>query len=261
MLARALFASAALAVGAVAFAFPPTTQRFKVVETNHSVADLSAFGQGEQVTHVITSSFVTLSGSDSAGGRSVKLVIDSIKLDSVSGAPMTQAAFDSARGVWVAGWVGPDGVLSAVQADGPRGAAATTILRALLPKVTSRVRVGDRWTDTTTVEGSGEGVLAGATTRRITNWAVSGEETVGGVRARKVESAFSQTISGAIEGPNGSMQIDGTGTGTALALLAADGRHFGGNVSVSLSLAISIAQAPEPIPVTVTTSSIITTVR
>jgi hypothetical protein len=261
MQARALFATAALAVGAVAFAFPPTTQRFKVVETNHSVADLSAFGQGEQITHVITSSFVTLTGNDSAGGRSVKLVIDSIKLDSVSGAAMTQQALDSARGIWVTGWVGPDGALSAIKTDGPRGTAATTILRALVPKVTGRARVGDRWTDTTQVDGSGEGVLAGATTRRITNWAISGEESVGGVRARKIESAFSQTISGAIEGPNGSMQIDGTGTGTALALLAADGRHFGGNVSVSLSLAISIAQAPEPIPVTVTTSSIITTVR
>jgi hypothetical protein len=225
------------------------------------VADLSSVGQPEQVTHVITSSFVTLTGNDSAGGRSVKLVIDSIRLDSVSGQPMSQAAFDSARGVWVAGWVGPDGVLSGIVTDGPRGAAATTILRALLPKVSNRARVGERWTDTTSVEGSGDGMLAGATTRRITNWAISGEETVGGVRARKVESAFSQTISGAIESPNGPMQIDGTGTGTALTLLAADGRHFGGNVSVSLTLSISLAQLPEPIPVTVTTSSIITPVR
>src|SRR5689334_14301411 len=77
MQARPFLTALALVAGATAFAAPAgptTTQRLKITATNHQVIDLSAFGQGEQVTHIVTSTFVTITAADSAGGRSVRMV-------------------------------------------------------------------------------------------------------------------------------------------------------------------------------------------
>ena len=102
MQARALVLAAALIVGAAAFAprpSPATVQRFKVAETNHQIVDLSSFGQPEQTTHIVTSTYVTVNSTDSAGGKAVKLVIDSVHADSVSAQGFDPSVLDSLKGV------------------------------------------------------------------------------------------------------------------------------------------------------------------
>lgn len=265
MQARPLLTALLVVTGLAAFAAPitpPTTLRFKVTETNHQVVDLSAFSQPEQVTHIVTSTFVSVTVTDSAEGRSYRLVIDSAKADTVnSPQPIDPAVFDSMRGISATGWMGADGRMQNIVGVGERGGQAVNILRSLFPRMAPRARVGDQWTDTTEITGQGQGLMGGAVTRRITNWAVSGEQTVNGVKARKVDAAFSQSISGEMQSGQGTMAIDGTGTGTSTYFMAADGRQMGANTSMSIQISITIPQAPEPIPVNGTIISVVTPLR
>lgn len=265
MQVRSVVTAAALIVGLAAFAAPltpPVTQRYKITETNHQVVDLSAFGQPEQTTHIVTSSFVTLVSTDSAAGRALKLTIDSIHIDSVESAqPIPREMFDSVRGVVATGFLPADGKVTGLAGQGDRGAMAVNLLRSLFPRMAPRAKVGDHWTDTTETTGMGSGILSAASIRRVTNWAVSGEETVNGAKARKVDGAFSQSVSGENESGQGTMSIDGTGTGTVSYGVAADGRILRVNSTMDLHLSISIPQAPEPIPVNGTVSSAITQIR
>ena len=265
MPARPFLFASLLVAGVAAFAAPassPSTARFKIVETSHQVVDLSAFSQPEQVSHIVKSTFVTVTSSDSAGGRAVKVVIDSVRADSVdSPQPIPPAIFDSLRGAAATGWIGPDGKLTLATDTTSRGAAAGMQVRALFPQMRPRAKVGDHWTDTTEVNGSGNGLMANAVTRRITKWAVTAEQTVNGVKARKFDAAFSQSMTGEMAGPQGSMSIDGTGTGTATYFLASDDRLVGAQSTLTLQVSVTVPQAAEPIPVNATITSVVTSIR
>lgn len=265
MQVRPLATALALVAGATAFAAPSgpaTTQRLKIVSTNHQVIDLTALGGPEQVTHLITSTYVTITATDSAGGRAVKLVVDSARADSIeSPQPIDPATFDSLRGATATGWLSPAGVLQNVAGTGSRGAQMGGLLRTLFPHVAPRAKVGDQWTDTTESGGEAEGLPAGTSTKRITNWSVTGEENVGGVKARKVESAYSQSIAGEVQSGQGAIGLDGTGTGTASFLLAPDGRQLGFQSNLTLTLSLAVPQAPEPLPLRLTTAVVATPIR
>lgn len=263
MQARTLLA-AALVLGVAAFAPAPTAtvvQRFTVAEKNHQVVDLSSVGQPEQVTDIQTTTYVTLTSADSAGGRAVKVVIDSVHPDSISAPGFDPGVLDSLKGLTATAWVAADGKLSHLQSDSTKGGQAANVIRGLFPRMAPRAKVGDRWTDTTEVSGEGGAMMSGTTTKRITNWAVTGEQTVGGVKARKVESAFSQSVSGQVQGPQGPMALDGTGSGTTTYLVAADGRNVGVTGTQTLALAITVPGMPEPIPVNGTISTVVTPIR
>jgi hypothetical protein len=260
MQVRAVLTAAGLVAGLAAFAAPltpPVLQRYKVTETNHQVVDLSAVGQPEQTTHIVTSYWISVTSADSAGGRSLKLVIDSAHGDSIESAqPIPPEIFDSARGITATAWLSADGALEHLAGVGERGVQAANLLKALYPKLKPRAKNGDKWTDTTESTGLGSGMFGSAQIRRVTNWAVNGEETVGGAKARKVDGAYSQSISGQMESGQGTMSVDGTGTGTVGYAITADGRPLRATIVLNLQLAIVVPQVPEPIPVngTVTTS-------
>ena len=238
MPARPILLASLLVAGVAAFAVPAspsTTTHFKIVATNHQVVDLSAFSQPEQVTHVVTSLWITVTSTDSAGGRALTLVVDSAHADSIdSPQPIPREVFDSLRGVTATGWVDAMGKFQNLTTPTGRGAQAGGLLRTMFPRMNPRAKSGDRWTDTTETGGENEGLMPGSTVRRVTNWAVNGEQTVGGVKARKVEAAYSQSITGEMSGPQGSMAIDGTGTGTATYLIGPDGKIVQAHPKVSV---------------------------
>lgn len=255
---------AALALGVAAFAprSPATVvQRFTVAEKNHQVVDLTSVGQPEQTTDIQTTTYITLTSTDSAGGKSVKVVIDSIHPDSISAQGFDPSMLDSLRGLTATAWVAANGRIDNVKSDSTKGGQAVNVLRALFPRMDPRAKVGDRWTDTTEVHGQGGGMMTGTTTKRITNWAVTAEQTVAGVKARKVESAFSQSVSGEVQGPQGAMALDGSGTGTSTYLVAPDGRNVGVTGSLTLQLSITVPGMAEPIPVNGTVTTVVTPIR
>jgi hypothetical protein len=84
---------------------------------------------------------------------------------------------------------------------------------------------------------------------------------VSGTKARKVDGAYSQSMTGSMESPQGTFSVDGTGTGTSNYSITADGRMLKGTTLLNLQLSVSVPQLPEPIPVTGTMNSTITALR
>lgn len=265
MQVRAVLTAAGLVAGLAAFAAPltpPATQRYKVTETNHQVVDLTAFGQPEQTTHLVTSYWITVTSADSAGGRTLKLVVDSAHGDTIiSAQPIPPEIFDSARGITATAWLAPSGALEQLAGVSDRGPQAANLLKALYPKLKPQAKNGDKWTDTTESTGLAGGMFGNVQVRRVTNWAVNGEETINGTKGRKVDGAYSQSVTGETESGQGTMSVDGTGTGTASYAFATDGRPLRAAVVLNLQLSIVVPQVPEPIPVTTATTTVFTPIR
>src|SRR6185437_15244520 len=117
---------ACMAAGALAAAAPvstaPVTARYRIDQTLTQDIDATAAGKGKQSISFTTSSFVTLTLSDSAGGRSVRVVVDSMRGDST--APVPAEVFDSARGAEFHAFLSAAGKLSELEAVRVSDAAA-----------------------------------------------------------------------------------------------------------------------------------------
>ena len=105
---------ACTAVAALAAATPaslaPVTAKYRVDQTLTQDIDASAAGKGKQSISFTTSSFVTLTLTDSTGGKSVRIVVDSMRGD--SSAPVPTAVFDSAKGAECHAFLSASGKLS-----------------------------------------------------------------------------------------------------------------------------------------------------
>jgi len=241
MQARILMAGAVFS-GAMMLPAPPAgsvTARYKVAQRIFQEVDATALGGGKQGFVVKTTSYVQLTLTDTTGGRSVKVLVDSIHGDSLPpGAPADMLT--KAAGVVVTGFVGASGKLSNVKADGDAGGLQlTSLVQQLLPPLRSPLKVGDAWTDTTeTANGISSGNM---TTRTVTNFKVIGTEPRGGVKASRVDGAFSSSIAGTQETPGGSADIDGTGTGTSSYFVAPDGKLVGGMSNSTSNLNVTLA--------------------
>ena len=115
MVAR-YFAAAALAglVTAATAQRAPVTVRYRVDQTLTQNMDASAAGKGKQTISFSTVSFLTLTFTDSTGGRSVRVVVDSMRGDST--APIPVEVFDSAKGAEFHAFLSAAGKLSELEA-------------------------------------------------------------------------------------------------------------------------------------------------
>ena len=106
------------ALGALAFlpaaAGAPYTARYRIDQTLTQEIDATAAGKGKQSISFSTSGFLTLTLTDSVGGKVVKVVVDSMRGDSTS--PVPAAVFDSARGSEYHAFLSSAGKLSELEA-------------------------------------------------------------------------------------------------------------------------------------------------
>ena len=85
------------AVAAATLALPtvrpaPVTVKYRVDQSLTQEVDATSAGQGKQTLQFTTSTFVTVTLTDSAGGRTMKVVIDSVKGDSTAPIPPDKPA-------------------------------------------------------------------------------------------------------------------------------------------------------------------------
>lgn len=220
-------------------------------------ADATTLGGGKQLFAMRTSTFVTLTLSDSAGGRAIKMVVDSIKGDSLPQG-VTAEELAKARGSIITGYSDPKGNVTNVKssAESVAGLGLASLVSQLVLPARSGLKVGDTWSDTTeTTNPVGGGSLG---SRTVTNWKVNGSETRGGVNALKLDGAFASAIAGAQETPGGAVDIEGTATGTNSVFVGPDGRHLGGTTSSKSNLNATLAAQGATIPVVIDASSTIT---
>lgn len=257
MLARILMAGT-LFTGTLLTGTPAgtTTARYKVAQRVAQEIDATALGGGKQGFVMKVSSYVVLTLTDSAGGRAVKVVVDSVHGDSVP-AQMPPEMLAKAKGVTITAFMDARGKVSNVKSSGDdAGLQLNSLVNQLLPPIRTPLKMGDSWTDTTeSNNGPANGTI---TTRTVTNFKVTGSETRGGVKASKVDGAFSSSIAGTQETPGGSADIEGTGTGTATYFVGPDGRLVAGTSNSSSNLNVTLAAQGATLPLTLGTSVDIT---
>src|SRR6476469_4561055 len=89
----------------------PTTTKYRIDQSLTQEIDATAAGGAKQKIAFTTSRFVTLTLADSAGGKVMRVVVDSLRGDSA--VPIPRAVLDSARGAEFHGYIEKSGKPSA----------------------------------------------------------------------------------------------------------------------------------------------------
>jgi hypothetical protein len=237
----------------------PSTTRYRIDQSLLQEIDATAAGGARQVISFTTSSFITVTLADSAGGKVMRVVIDSLKGDSAT--PIPAAVLDSARGAEFRGFVERSGKPSALEPVNGTSASAQVqgLLSDFYPWSKAGIKVGQSWTDTTSrVNGVGSDSV---TVRRVSAYKAAPTETRQSGKTVMIIEDFSSSIAGTQPTPGGSARIEGTGSGKGSYYLATDGKYLGGTWQHSSSLKISGSFAPEPLPITITQKTKVTTLK
>jgi len=226
-----------------------SSSRYRVDQTLTQEIDATAAGQGKQRISFSTSSFLTVTLTDSTGGKVVRIVVDSIRGDTAS--PIPASVFDSARGTVYQGFLRPSGKLSDLEplTTTPAATQIQGLLSDFFPWVRAGVKVGDQWADTS-AQATGEGSDT-VVVRRIVSYRAVGSEPRPTGTAVRVSSGYSSVVHGTQPTPNGPALIEGSGTGTGSYLLSPDGHYLGGDWHLQSTLSISGAFADDPLPITI----------
>jgi hypothetical protein len=253
------WAMAAATLALPVFGLAPVTAKYRVDQSLTQEVDASAEGQGKQTLRFNTSAFVTVTLTDSAGGRTMRVVIDSVKGDSAT--PIPAAVLDSARGGEFRAFVNRAGKPSPLTPTGSSPAAAQVqgLLADFFPWVRAGLKVGEAWADTTVnTTGAGSDTV---TVRRVTSYKAAADETRARVRAVRVTTEYQSDVAGIQPTPQGPAKIEGKGGGGGAYYVSADGRYLGGEWQVHSALKLSGTFAKQPVPVTVTQTTKVTAVR
>jgi hypothetical protein len=251
------------AFAAAAFLLPlagaPSTMRYRIDQSLSQEVDATAAGGAKQRVAFNTSSFITVSLSDSAGGKVMRVVIDSLRGDSA--VPIPAAVLDSAKGAEFRGYVERSGKPSGLEAVSPNPAAHQIqgLLSDFFPWIKAGLKLGDSWVDTTAKTNSTG--PDSVTVRRVSSYKAASSEIWNAKKALRITEDFMSSVAGTQPTPNGPARIEGTGTGKGSYYVGTDGRYLGGDWQQQSSLAISGSFAPKPLPVVIVQKTKVTAIK
>jgi hypothetical protein len=237
----------------------PRTTKYRIDQTLAQEIDATSAGKGKQSISFSTSSFVSVTLADTAGGRSMRVVVDSMRGDST--APIPATVFDSARGAEYRGFLSSTGKLSELvpASTTPAAAQVQGLLADFFPWVKAGLKIGENWADTTS-RTTGEAPDT-VTVRRIVAYKAAASETRNARKAVRVTSDYSSTVSGSQPTPNGPARIEGTSTGRGIYFVSPDGQYLGGDWQLQSALKISGSFANEPLPITIKQTTKVTALK
>jgi hypothetical protein len=237
----------------------PTTTRYRIDQSLTQEIDATAAGGAKQKIAFTTSSFITVKLSDSAGGRVMRVVVDSLRGDSA--VPIPAAVLDSARGAEFRGFVERTGKPSGLEPlrTNPAAAQIQGLLSDFFPWIKAGLKVGDSWADTT-AKTNGTGTDS-VTVRRVSAYKAAASETWNTRKAVRITEDFTSSVAGTQPTPNGPARIEGTGSGKGSYYVSPDGRYLGGDWQQQSSLAISGSFAKQPLPITIVQKTKVTALK
>jgi hypothetical protein len=253
----AALAAAVLVLAAVDWA--PVTTKYRIDQSLSQEIDATAAGGAKQNISFSTSSFITVTLADSAGGKVMTVRVDSLRGDSAT--PIPAAVLDSARGAEFRGFVERSGKPLGLEPVTGTSAAAQIqgLLSDFFPWVRTGLKVGDSWTDTTAkINGVGPDSV---TVRRVSAYRAAGNEARGSRKAVRITEDFTSSVAGTQPTPSGPARIEGSGSGKGSYYIGTDGRYLGGDWQQQSSLKISGSFAPEPLPITIVQKTRVTTLK
>lgn len=255
-----MFARFALISAAITAASAPVTVHYKIVQKVENKVDLSGFGQGEQVETRDITWHVTITYSDSAGGRVVHAVLDSARMEGGM-MPIPQASADSAKGTTYHGFLDAESRLKSLTTSKSSsfGMQFESTLKLLHPSVQRGASTGASWIDT--VDMSTKSPQANLKSRAVRTFTMGGAETWEGNQATKIDVAMVTNVTGSLETPGGTAEMVGGGPGSGTYYVAADGRLVGAKSSSLTDAIVTLATAPGPIPVKTTTMTTVSVIK
>jgi hypothetical protein len=242
-------ALAATALLLSAFGGAPSITKYRIDQSLSQEVDATAAGGAKQHIAFKTSSFITVTLSDSAGGKVMRVVIDSLRGDSA--VPIPPAVLDSAKGTEFHGYLQKSGKPSGLEPAHASSAASQVqgLLSDFFPWIKVGVKLGDSWSDTTAKTNAAG--TDSVTVRRVSAYKAASAETWNARKAVRITEDFTSSVAGTQPTPNGPARIEGTGKGKASYYVASDGRYLGGDWQQESSLAISGSFAPQPLPIVI----------
>jgi hypothetical protein len=259
LLRTARLSALATAMTLPALVVGPSTTKYRIDQSLSQEIDATAAGGAKQRIAFSTTSFVTVTLADSAGGKAIRVVVDSMRGDSAT--PIPPAVLDSARGAEFRGFVERSGKPTGLEPVG--SATAATQIQGLLsdffPWTKAGLKIGDSWSDTTAkTNGTGSDSV---TVRRVSAYKAAGNETRDTRKAVRVTEVFTSSVAGTQPTPNGPARIEGTGSGSGAYYVGNDGRYLGGSWQQQSSLKISGSFATQPLPITIVQKTKVSTLK
>jgi hypothetical protein len=237
---------------------PPAT-KYRIDQSLSQEIDATAAGGAKQKISFSTSSFVTVTLVDSAGGKVIRVVVDSLRGDSAT--PIPPAVMDSAKGAVFHGFLEKSGKPTGLEpvTGAPAAAQIQGLLSDFFPWTKAGLKVGDSWADTT-AKTNGTGADS-VTVRRVSAYKAAGNETRNSRKAVRVMEEFTSSVAGTQPTPNGPARIEGTGSGKGAYYVGPDGGYLGGTWQQESSLKISGSFAPQPLPITIVQKTQVSTIK
>jgi hypothetical protein len=254
---------------ALGFAFSPAsatpaaavTTKYKLEIKAETTIDLAAFGQGVQTQTANLTAWLVVTLRDSAGGKGVHVLVDSVTY--LGTAPVAPESLDSAKRAVVRGFVDASGRVKNLNATPDNSLIVGQVqgmVNSFFPRVKAAAKAGDRWTDTTEIKNAAGGNNTSVTL--VTDYTAGAGETVAGVPALKVNASTRSTITGTLENPmTGTMEVEGTGSGTGILFVGSNGLFLGGSSTSNIDQQLKVSMAPTPIPVKTAQTVVVTVVK
>jgi hypothetical protein len=195
---------------------------------------------------------LVITGPADANGYPATFTVDSILSDSGTPQPIAET-MSKVRALVFAGRLAPRGDFQMATTSDSLSAQGIAELvgtfRDFLPRIPAEgVRVGAAWTDTVALTQRGS---SSAVTRHETIHSTAAAwEDRGGTRSVRIESTVTYSMAGSGQNGGQPFEVGGSGTTTARAFIAEDGRFLGGESQDSTSLTVSLPAQGLAIPVT-----------
>jgi len=237
----------------------PSTIKYRIDQSLTQEMDATVAGGAKQRIAFSTSSFVTVTLADSAGGKAIRVVVDSVHGDSATPIPAT--VLDSARGAEFRGFLTKSGKPSGLKpvSKAPAATQIQGLLSDFFPWTKPGLKVGDSWADTT-AKTSATGSDS-VTVRRVSAYKAAASETRESSKAVRVTEDFTSSVAGTQPTPNGPAHIEGSGSGNGFYFVSPDGRYLGGSWEQQSALKVSGSFAPQPLPVTIVQKTRVSTLK
>jgi hypothetical protein len=238
------------------------TRYYRIDSRTQQLVDASGIGAGKQTSQLDRSAFLRVTLADSAGGSTMRVVIDSIVERGLNLPPNIAATIDSARGQHFNATLDGLGNVTSMEYPVAGGTLATALggqLEVFLPTRKAGFAPGDEWT---TRSERPQPVAGGRLmVKRMTTYAAKAESPYNGTPATQLELTFSTSVTGTQQLGAAPARVVGTSMGNGTAFLSRTGTYLGGARTEQVERQLQIDGAPQPVLVRAESRTTITLLR
>ncbi len=238
------------------------TTRYRYESKTEQAIDATGLGGAKQSSTLQRVGWLSVTLTDSAGGKIMRTVIDSVSTDAETRASIGSASIDSARGAKFTGFLASDGTVSNFTMPsgvGTLGALLGSTFDEFFPRVKAGYKSGDTWTITSEkpqVVSNGELVI-----KRSTSYTARGAQLYDGAPSNRIDFSFTTTSTGSqMVGPN-KANVEGGSSGNGAWYLSTSGAFLGGTRSEQNDRKLILTGAPAPLLVTAKVTTTISVIK